>query len=144
MLNNAINGQFFFIHNSSCFPSLHNCTIHERLPLDPFCYFNCSILNERTYINNAESCQNPSSKCTCPDCIFFFDLRIVFIATSRLKNCHTSDTFVMVGICLSYCLTKKRERTERDWEKNKTDPWRSLTRRLKFNKLRGKVESRLE
>lgn len=35
-----------------------------------------------------------------PNRIFSFDLRVAFIATSRLKNCHTSDTFSMVEIRL--------------------------------------------
>lgn len=65
--------------------------------------------------------------------IFFsFDLRVAFVTTSRLKNCHTSDALVGIrlgrdGTRFSYCLTKKEKNGKgRDREKNETDATASI------------------
>lgn len=47
--------------------------------------------------------------------ILFFSSTPAFVTTDRLKNCHTSDTFSMVGIRLGndwtfHCLTKKKKK----------------------------------
>lgn len=62
-----------------------------------------------------------------PNHIFPFDPRVAFVTTGRLKNCHTSDAFSMIGIRLKQwrlhvpLFNKKKKKTGREERTKRRD-----------------------